>query len=132
LLGYPDVALADADCALNDAREIGHAATLMYALNHAAMFAHIHCGNYKEAKAELDELVALANEKEPHSGRPSQRSTKVYYWPWTATCRTRSKCSPPEWPHTNQQVDPLTWLADVLARIADIPQSQLHELPPWN
>jgi predicted ATPase len=63
LLGYPDAALADADCALNDAREIGHAATLMYALNHAAMFTHIHCGNYKEATAELDELVVLANEK---------------------------------------------------------------------
>ena len=29
-------------------------------------------------------------------------------------------------------VDPLAWLADVLARIADLPQSQLHELPPWN
>ena len=63
LLGYPDAALADADCALSDAREIGHAATLMYALNHAAMMAHIHCGNYKAAKAGLDELVALANEK---------------------------------------------------------------------
>ena len=35
----------------------------MYALNHAAIFAHIHCGNYKAAKAELEELVALANEK---------------------------------------------------------------------
>jgi tetratricopeptide (TPR) repeat protein len=35
----------------------------MYALNHAAMYAHIHCGNYKAAKAELEELVALANEK---------------------------------------------------------------------
>ena len=33
----------------------------MYALNHAAMYAHIHCGNYKAAKAELEELVALAN-----------------------------------------------------------------------
>jgi transposase len=29
-------------------------------------------------------------------------------------------------------VDPLAWLADVLARIADIPQSRLHELLPWN
>jgi transposase len=29
-------------------------------------------------------------------------------------------------------VDPLAWLADVLARIADIPQSQLPELLPWN
>lgn len=29
-------------------------------------------------------------------------------------------------------VDPLAWFTDVLARIADIPQSQLHELLPWN
>jgi transposase len=29
-------------------------------------------------------------------------------------------------------VDPLAWLADVLARIADIPQSRLPELLPWN
>jgi transposase len=29
-------------------------------------------------------------------------------------------------------LDPLAWLADVLARIADIPQSQLPELLPWN
>ena len=29
-------------------------------------------------------------------------------------------------------VDPQAWLADVLARIADIPQSRLHELLPWN
>ena len=29
-------------------------------------------------------------------------------------------------------IDPQSWLADVLARIADLPQSQLHELLPWN
>jgi hypothetical protein len=29
-------------------------------------------------------------------------------------------------------VDPQAWLADVLARIADIPQNHLHELLPWN
>lgn len=29
-------------------------------------------------------------------------------------------------------VDPLTWLADVLARIAATPQTRLHELLPWN
>lgn len=29
-------------------------------------------------------------------------------------------------------VDPQAWLADVLQRIADIPQHQLHELLPWN
>jgi transposase len=28
-------------------------------------------------------------------------------------------------------VDPLAWLADVLARIAEMPQSRLHELLPW-
>src|SRR5215467_10285181 len=29
-------------------------------------------------------------------------------------------------------IDPLAWLADVLGRIADIPQSRLPELLPWN
>jgi transposase len=29
-------------------------------------------------------------------------------------------------------VDPLAWLADALAKIADIPQSRLNELLPWN
>jgi class 3 adenylate cyclase len=63
VLGYSEAALADADCALHDAREIGHAATLMYALDHALMFAHIHCGSYTAARTELEELLALADEK---------------------------------------------------------------------
>ena len=29
-------------------------------------------------------------------------------------------------------VDPLAWLADALGQIADIPQTKLHELLPWN
>jgi transposase len=29
-------------------------------------------------------------------------------------------------------VYPRAWLADVLARIADMPQQKLHELLPWN
>ncbi|PNP94770.1 transposase [Sphingobium sp. SA916] len=29
-------------------------------------------------------------------------------------------------------IDPQAWLADVLARIADIPQNRLLELLPWN
>lgn len=29
-------------------------------------------------------------------------------------------------------IDPFAWLADVLARIASISQSRLHELLPWN
>ena len=62
LLGYPDAALADADHALNDAREIGHAVTLMYALFHAS-FPDIRCGKYAAANALVDELLALADEK---------------------------------------------------------------------
>ena len=29
-------------------------------------------------------------------------------------------------------VDPQAWLADVLDRISDLPQTRLHELLPWN
>lgn len=29
-------------------------------------------------------------------------------------------------------VDPQAWLADALARIAEFPQSRLHELLPWH
>ena len=63
VLGYPKAAAADADRAVQEAREIGHAATLMYALAHAALLARIPCGSYAAAKAELDELAALAGEK---------------------------------------------------------------------
>ena len=41
LLGYPEAALADVDHALKDAREIGQAATLMYALAHASLTAYL-------------------------------------------------------------------------------------------
>ncbi len=62
LLGYPGAARADIERAVKDAREIGHAATLMYALSHAQL-PYIFCGNYATAGALADELVALANEK---------------------------------------------------------------------
>ena len=62
LLGYPEAALADVYDALKDAREIGDAATLMYALNWTS-WTHIHCGNYAAANAAANELVALADEK---------------------------------------------------------------------
>jgi tetratricopeptide (TPR) repeat protein len=62
VLGYPESALVDVEHALNDAREIRHAATLMHALFFTA-WTHSHCGNHLIAKAQLDELVALADEK---------------------------------------------------------------------
>jgi class 3 adenylate cyclase/tetratricopeptide (TPR) repeat protein len=62
LLGYPKAAIAAADQALEDAREIGQAPTLMYALLHTSM-TRINCGNYAEADAETNELIGLADEK---------------------------------------------------------------------
>jgi predicted ATPase len=61
-IGYPEAALADSDQAIRDAREIGQAATLIYALTHASL-AYIHCGNYATATAVVNELTALAEEK---------------------------------------------------------------------
>ena len=62
ILGYPEAALADSDQAISDARVIGQAAALMYALSHAT-FTHIHCGDYVGASVAVDELVGLADEK---------------------------------------------------------------------
>jgi class 3 adenylate cyclase/predicted ATPase len=62
VLGYPEAAIADSERALSDAREIGQAGTLMYALGVIAS-TYVHCGNYATASAVLDELVALADEK---------------------------------------------------------------------
>jgi class 3 adenylate cyclase/predicted ATPase len=62
LLGHPDAALLDASRAIEEARAIGQAPTLMYALVHALLI-HIQCGDHAAAGAETDELVTLANEK---------------------------------------------------------------------
>jgi class 3 adenylate cyclase/predicted ATPase len=62
LLGYPDAALGDIERALKDAREIGHAATLMYVIGHASL-PYLYCGKYGVANARADEVVALAHEK---------------------------------------------------------------------
>jgi class 3 adenylate cyclase/predicted ATPase len=62
LLGYPQAALADSDRALKDARQIGQAATLMYALAHAAR-TYFWTGDYATANRLVAEVVALAEEK---------------------------------------------------------------------
>ncbi len=61
-LGYPDAALTDAARAVADARDVGQAATVMAALALTSL-THIHCGNYALAKAQLDEVCILADEK---------------------------------------------------------------------
>jgi class 3 adenylate cyclase/predicted ATPase len=63
LLGYSHAALADINHALKNAREIGQAASLMFALHHASL-AHIQFGNYAAASADAVELAALADEKD--------------------------------------------------------------------
>jgi hypothetical protein len=62
VLGYPDDALGDTEQALSDAREIGQATTLLYALGHAAL-AFLQRGDQTRVSAIADELVALADEK---------------------------------------------------------------------
>jgi predicted ATPase len=62
VLGYPDAALTDAANAREDAREINHVATLMYTLHNTSL-AHIWCGTYETASAQLDEVVSLADQK---------------------------------------------------------------------
>jgi class 3 adenylate cyclase/predicted ATPase len=62
LLGYPEAALEDADWALMEARQLGHAATLMFTLNFPIMI-NTYCGNYNAASERIKELVVLAEQK---------------------------------------------------------------------
>jgi tetratricopeptide (TPR) repeat protein len=62
LLGFCEAALKDIDRAIKDAREIGHAPTLLDALLFTGT-THFLCGNYAEANDQADEAVALADEK---------------------------------------------------------------------
>jgi predicted ATPase len=62
VLGYPEKAVADTDHALKDAREIGQAATLMFALAITSL-TPILCGNDATANALLDEFGILADKK---------------------------------------------------------------------
>ena len=62
ILGYPAMALADAERALQDAREIAQAATLMYPMVHGAL-PLIYRGDYVAANKLLDEVVVLTDER---------------------------------------------------------------------
>jgi class 3 adenylate cyclase/predicted ATPase len=62
LLGYPAASRNDGERALKNARETGQATTLLYALYRAG-YNHIYRGNYAAANAQVDELIALADER---------------------------------------------------------------------
>src|SRR5262249_24148650 len=61
-LGYPEKGIADADNALKEAEEIGHAGTSLFALMLPSR-THIQCGNYMVVKARSARAIALADEK---------------------------------------------------------------------
>jgi predicted ATPase len=61
-LGYTAASRSDAELAVKNARETGHATTLMYALFHLVVN-HIRFGNYVAAHTQVDELIALADER---------------------------------------------------------------------
>jgi class 3 adenylate cyclase/predicted ATPase len=61
-LGFPEAARIDVDHGLNEAREIGHPVTLMFAMLHAMVF-HLVSGNYVAANTQFEELFALADKK---------------------------------------------------------------------
>jgi len=61
MLGYPEAALTDVDQVVKGAREIGHAASLIYALA-ATSVPLLLVGNYASVNAQTDEAVAMAEE----------------------------------------------------------------------
>jgi predicted ATPase len=62
ILGYPETALAEAARPFHAAREMDHAPTLIFALA-CTTFTHILCREFATANAQLDECIALAEEK---------------------------------------------------------------------
>jgi predicted ATPase len=63
ILGFAEAAVEDARQALNVARQIDHAATLMHALSFSA-FTYLCCRDYEPASTIIAELAALADKKD--------------------------------------------------------------------
>jgi predicted ATPase len=62
MLGHPEAAVVDADCAIKNARAIGHATSLMMALSLPELTYRL-CGNYAAGIECVRELAKLADEK---------------------------------------------------------------------
>ena len=80
LLGYPEAALADTERALSEAREIGQAATLMFALLHAGM-TQIRCGNYAAAKRSSMNSSLWRTKKAHRSGKRTECKPRLHTGP---------------------------------------------------
>jgi class 3 adenylate cyclase/tetratricopeptide (TPR) repeat protein len=71
-LGYPDVAVADANQGINEARDFGHAGNILQAL-HNAIITHFLCGNYATVETLANEVFALAEEQNAPMWKASGR-----------------------------------------------------------
>jgi tetratricopeptide (TPR) repeat protein len=70
-LGYPEAALAFTEQALSEARETSHAGAFMNMISITCL-TQLISGNYATAKTQLDEMLALAEEKALLPGRPPE------------------------------------------------------------
>ena len=77
LLGYSETALANSSQALKDAREIGQAPTLIYALVHAS-WTDVLCGNYLAANPKLVRMHCFG-ERERHFALKGRRNNPARY-----------------------------------------------------
>jgi class 3 adenylate cyclase/predicted ATPase len=82
LLGYPDAALADAEHAMKDAREMGQAGTVMYVLSHSSVI-NMLCGNYAAPTTRFKELCALTDEKGTNVWKAQGLMTQGCVWALT-------------------------------------------------
>jgi class 3 adenylate cyclase/predicted ATPase len=62
MLGYPEAALTDVDQVVKHAREMDHAASLIYALAVTSVPRRLLIGNYASVNAQTDEAIAMAEE----------------------------------------------------------------------
>jgi hypothetical protein len=79
-LGYPEAALADINGALLDAREIGHAATLFFALWGQSGCTHFAGTTRQQSRSSMNSPL-WRTKKRARSGRPAQCCTEVGFVP---------------------------------------------------
>jgi predicted ATPase len=80
LLGYPEAAQKDIDAALGNARSVGQAGTLMYALCHVTL-QEILSGQVVSASAHVQELNSIAEDQ----GAPLWRAFALILRGWTSS-----------------------------------------------
>ena len=88
----------------------------------------------QQMELQLEDLEAAATEDEMAAGRRAALRWDGKSWLLAGSKRGADRASAMAtliMTAKLNDVDPLAWLADVLARIAGIPQGRLHELLPW-